>query len=131
MIQEFVERFMAGKDVLRKQFSEVHPQEYLDIVKAVIGVLFNEEDDETPDPQRIHKIDDGDYQGTLLFVVASNSYQPGKYWYVKIAYGSCSGCDTLCAIRNYADERPTSKQIDEYMILALHVVQAIKCLEDK
>jgi len=43
-----------------------------------------------------------------------------------VSYGSCSGCDTLEAIRDYSGDTPTEKQLDEYMTLALHVVQGLR-----
>jgi hypothetical protein len=85
-----------------------------------------------PDPTRIHQIDDGDYQGTLLFVIAASGYQPSDYWYVKVGYGSCSGCDTLQAIDGYggySDEAPSKDQVDDYMTLALHIIQGLKSMQ--
>lgn len=125
MIQEFVDRFMAKKPELEAVFSVAHPDGYQEIVKAVIEVVTTGDYD-SPDPNRIHRIDDGDYQGTLLFVIAANGYQPDTYWYVKVSYGSCSGCDTLAAINDYSGEPPTPQQVKDYMTLALHIVQGLK-----
>jgi hypothetical protein len=129
MIQEFVDKFMAKKEELEKVFSEKHPEEYKEIIAAVVGVIGDEYG--TPDKNRIHVIDDGDYQGTLLFVIGANGYQPNGYWYVKVGYGSCSGCDTLQSISDYSDEPPTAEQIKDYMTLALHVVQGLKKMGDE
>jgi hypothetical protein len=84
-----------------------------------------------PDPERIHVIDDGDYQGTLVYVIGSKNYQPDVYWYVKVSYGSCSNCDTLAAIRDNANTPPTAEQIKDYITLALHIVQGLKEMEDE
>ena len=65
-----------------------------------------------------------------MFVIAARGYQPSDYWYVKISYGSCSGCDTLEAIRAYSDDPPTPEQIDDYLTLALHIVQGLKKMGD-
>jgi hypothetical protein len=46
----------------------------------------------------------------------------------KVGYGSCSGCDTLQATKDYSDEKPTPDQVSQYMILALHIVQGFKQL---
>ena len=96
------------------------------MVREVIKVVTTD-DYNAIDPERIHQIDDGDYQGTLLFVIAARSYQPDDYWFVKVGYGSCSGCDTLQAI-NYSldDNPPTDDQVSQYMTLALHIVQGLK-----
>ena len=130
MIAEFVELFMAGKPKIEATFSEAHPENYKAIVEAVVTVLNNEEDYGAPDPKRIHELDDGDYQGTLVYVIAATGYQPSDYWYVKVGYGSCSGCDTLEGIRSYSDDKPTEGQVRDYMTLALHIVQGLKKMGD-
>jgi hypothetical protein len=126
MIQKFVDRFMAKQSELEAVFSKKHPKDYGAIVKAVVEVIGDEVGYDNPDPNRVHEIDDGEYQGTLLFVIAADSYQPDKYWFVKVGYGSCSGCDTLQGIRDYDDDPPTPQQVKDYMTLALHVVQGLK-----
>lgn len=130
MIKEFADAFMAEKDSVRAKFKAKHPGSYTAIVEAVVETLRGVYDYNSPDPERVHMIDDGDYQGTLLFLVAADSYQPDEYWYVRVDYGSCSGCDTLEAISDYSsepptDEPPTDEQADEYTTLALHVVQGM------
>lgn len=128
MIQKFVDRFMAAKDSIRAGFASNRPGDYEEIVKAVVKAITSDEYEDI-DPERIHKIDDGHYQGTLLFVIASKNYQPSIYWYVFIGYGSCSGCDTLESI-NIGSEIPTSDELDQYMTLALHIVQKLKEMKD-
>ena len=130
MIQKFVDRFMAKKPEMEAKFSEKHPEQYLEIVKVVIEAIHDPDEYGDIDPTRIHEIDDGDYQGTLLYVIAANSYQPADYWYVKVEYGSCSGCDTLQAINDEWDseKKPSKEQVKDYMTLALHIVQGIKKL---
>lgn len=129
MIQEFVDRFMAAKPRLMEEFSAHHPEDYKEIVRAVVTAL-NGEAGWGPDPDRIHQIDDGDYQGTLVFVIAAQGYQPSDYWYVKVGYGSCSVCDTLQAISSYSSEPPTAEQARDYWTLALHIVQGMKKMGD-
>ena len=132
MIKEFVDKFHANKDEIRKIFEKEHPGNYKEVVAAVVknidpgGACFD-----PPDPERIHEIDDGDCQGTLLFVIARKGYQPNVYWYIMIDYGSCSGCDTLQSIYDGVDysQPPTKEQVDDYMTLALHVAQGLKRME--
>ena len=131
MIQEFVDKFMAEKDKLAQIFREKRPEDYKELVAAVISVIGGDDEYELPDKNRIHQIDDGDYQGTLVFVIAARGYQPSDYWYVKVWYGSCSGCDTLQGISGYSDDPPTDEQINDYMTLALHVVQRLKKMGDE
>ena len=129
MIQKFVNRFMAAESVLREGFAAKHPDAYIDIVKAVVSVIGEEGAYGEPDATRIHQIDDGDYQGTLVFVIAAGVYQPWEYWYVKVGYGSCSGCDTLEGIRGYHGGPVAKEQVDAYMTLALHIVQGFKSMQ--
>ena len=129
MIQKFIDRFNSKKDWVESQFKEKHPDSYKDIVKIVIQTLTGTSD-YCPDPERIHCVDDGNYQGTLLFVIGAEGYQPDNYWFVKVGYGSCSGCDTLQAIHHYSDEPPNDEQVKDYMTLALHVVQGLKSMNN-
>lgn len=126
MIQEFVDLFMAAKPQMEERFRASRPEDYLDIVRAVVEVCAGEGGYNRPDPERIHVIDDGNYQGTLLYVIAANTYQPSTYWYVMVSYGSCSGCDTLQAIRGWSHEPVTDDEVAGYMTLALHIVQGLK-----
>jgi len=128
MIQKFVNAFMDRKPTITNRFKESHPDSYLEIVKAVIEIL-PEANGEQPDPERIHEIDDGDYQGTLLYIIGAKGYQPNTYWSVKVVYGSCSGCDTLQSISEYSNEPPTTEQADDYTKLALDIVTGIHSIE--
>jgi len=129
MIQDFVTKFEAKRAELEATFREKHPDAYVDVVRAVVKSLHSDEYGSI-DPERIHQIDDGDYQGTLLFVIAATGYQPSDYWYVKVDYGSCSGCDTLQSISGYSSAPPTDEQVRDYMTLALHVVQGLRKMND-
>lgn len=130
MIAEFINRFEENKASIRAHFEAKHPDEYKDIVEAVIRAVSSDDEYATPDASRIHTIDDGDYQGTLVFVIASKGYQPSDYWYVKVGYGSCSGCDTLQAISEYSSDPPTESQVAQYMTLATHILQGLKRMGD-
>lgn len=122
MIQELVQAWEENKTLIRATLAKKHPS-YEDIVRAVAQHMPNMKAD------NIHRIDDGDYQGTLLFIIPEDSYQPSQYWSTKVYYGSCSGCDTLASIResgSYDDDKPSERQLDGYMSLALHLVQGFK-----
>ena len=128
MIKKFVEAWDARKGEVEAHFESSHPS-YSEIVKAVVSILGDEDDWESPDPSRITCIDHGDWQGTLLFVIGARGYQPSDFWYVKVSYGSCSGCDTLQAIRDESwEDEVTPSQLAGYMTLALHILQGIKPL---
>lgn len=129
MIQELVQNWETNKHLLRERLSKEHPGSYSTLVKMVVETVTSQEEysEFSLDPERIHEINDGDYQGTLLYVIAAKGYQPYDYWYVKVSYGSCSGCDTLQAISDYDyNEIPSEEQVAQYMTLALHIVQGIK-----
>lgn len=130
MIQDFVKRWESGKDGIRATFTAKHPENYAAIVKAVVQCISDPDEYGGPDPDRITEIDHGHYQGTLVYVIAGKGYQPYDFWYVTVGYGSCSGCDTLEAIRGYSDAPPTEQQVTDYMALALHIVQRIRKMGD-
>jgi hypothetical protein len=130
MIEEFTKAWFANLNSVRAQFAAKHPEDYKAVVRAVVGILGDSYEYDTPDPDRIHQIDDGDYQGTLVFVIGARGYQPSRYWYVKVYYGSCSGCDTLESISGYSGEPPTPDQVEQYMALALHIVQGLREMGD-
>ena len=125
MIKEFVERWEARKDELRQQFAAGHPESYEAIVKEVVKLVAGD-DWRKPDAENIKALDFGDYQGNLVFVIPADGYQPSTFWYVVVGYGSCSGCDTLESIRSYSSDPPNAEQVNDYMTLALHIVQGIK-----
>jgi hypothetical protein len=127
MLMDLLSRYDDKKEELRAKMAAAHPS-YEDIVKYVIEAVSDPDEYDSLDPERIHVIDDGDYQGTLLFIIAAKGYQPSKYWAVYVGYGSCSGCDTLQAIQDSGawGEKPNEKQINDYMTLALHIVQGLK-----
>lgn len=124
MIQEFVDRFDVAKDEIRKEFVANRPRRYQDLVTTVVKHIAGT-DYCRMDHTNIHCIDDGEYQGTLVFVIPEDGYQPSHYWYVKVAYGSCSGCDTLASIHTY-DDVVNEEEANGYMTLALHIVQGLK-----
>lgn len=134
MEQEFVNVFMENKKDLMAIYRKGHPDSYDDIVYNVISLLNKADIDYelNPDPDNIHRIDDGDYQGTLLYVIPNSNYQPSIYWCVKVCYGSCSCCDTLQSIKydgvyDYDKvNRPNEEQINDYITLSLHIVQGLK-----
>lgn len=130
MIQEFIKRFDENKRLIREAFAARPPKLYEDLVRTVVKHVAGDDYGHMA-PSRITKIDHGDYQGTLVFVIGAMGYQPSTYWYVKVSYGSCSGCDTLQAIHGCCDKPPTQRQLDDYMTLALHIVQGIKKMGDE
>lgn len=128
MLQVAIDRFLSRKSLLEEKLGSRHWTDYSTLVKMVIELVTSEDDydDFNPDPERIHCIDDGDYQGTLIFLIGAKGYQPSIYWSMKVYYGSCSGCDTLQAIYDYSDEKPTEDQVKDYYTLCLHLIESMK-----
>lgn len=127
MIDEFIQAWNTRKENLYYWFKQTDQSElsYEDILKAILDEVINPYTDDKWDSEKIHVIDDGDYQGCQIFVVPMDTCQPSPYQYLTTYqdYGSCSGCDLLEGIRNYEHERPTEEQVKQYMMLALHLLQ--------
>ena len=126
MIQEFLNIYVENKSEIRAKITE-HFSDYSDIVKFVIDSI-NEYSSESkyklPCSDLIHEINDGDWQGTLVYVIGAHGYQPYQYWYVRVSYGSCSGCDTLQAIQDYRGNLSEENK-DDYMLLILHIFEGL------
>lgn len=125
MIDAFVQRFDEKRDDIKQMIRDgVRDPDYETLFGYVVTALSNPEDYMgTPDPERIHRVDDGHYQGTLVFVVAETGYQPSQYWATKVNYGSCSGCDTLQRILGWSEEALTDTQVEDLFTLCLHMLQ--------
>jgi hypothetical protein len=133
MITEIIEQWEQNKSKLKNYFETTTQNEYNEykiILEKTFELCFKEYDH-----KKITEIDNGDYQGTLIFLIPENTYQPSErnYLFTSVYYGSCSSCDTLqgiiCDGDNY-DELPNEKQVTEYMTLALHMVQKLKKLDE-
>lgn len=129
MIQPFIDRFQEIKEDLLKDFSKEQPSSYSDILTKTLTKMFSDENGEPeygkPDFNNIHVIDDGDYQGTLVFIIPKNGYQPSDYWCVKVDYGSCSGCDTYEAYAEW-NEEDYYKSAPHMVTMAMHMIQSMK-----
>lgn len=136
MKKYFVKTWDENKQKLEEYFKTHKQEEYCTDYKTIFqktleyvvngykGENFNYSDDD------IKVVDYGDYQGTLIFIFSEETYQPteNQTYYTTVYYGSCSGCDTLQAIHEYDyDEVPNKEQLEDYMTLALHLIQHIKC----
>lgn len=129
MIKELVASWEENKHKIENSLRLNHPDNYKELVKLVITHITQDDYIINLDPERITEINHGGYQGTLVFVIADIGYQPSDYWYIRVSYGSCSGCDTLERIRSYDHNPPTDEQVKDYMTLALHIVQQIKKMD--
>ena len=135
MIKYALKKWDENKDVLRNAIQQTEKDkrctwDYEEIVKLVCRYIFNENvSDENPmiNVDGITMIDNGDYQGTLLFMMPFDTYQPAGYEYLMtyVGYGSCSGCDTLQRIQldeMYYNVNSTDDLTDGYMALCKDIV---------
>lgn len=142
MIDWVVKKWDKNKSRLEK-YLKTHKQEeydtYENLLRLIIKNVLNYGELEEGQEEKIRiyddcdndivKIDFGDYQGTLIYVFAYDTYQPyiDETFYTSVHYGSCSGCDTLKGIHGYMEEcLPNKNQLQEYMQLCLHLIQNIK-----
>ena len=134
MITELVKQWEENKYKLEEYFKTTKQDEYDSyetIVKKVFELCIPEANTYSGwNLDRMTVVDDGDHQGTQIFIIPKDTYQPKIEDYVMTDtyYGSCSGCDTIYGISVYESDLPTDEQVKEYMTLALHLVQKIKRL---
>jgi len=129
----FVQQWEENKHFLEKWFRETETIfRYDDIVKKLFEIVLKPPRNyfEEFDVESMTTIDDGDYQGTQIFLIPYKTYQPNEYSYAVTfqSYGSCSGCDTLLSITGYSEIFPNDGQVKDLMTLALHLVQNAKML---
>ena len=96
---------------------------YSDLVKLTFGIILNE--DNKFDLDGINEIDNGDYQGTLLYLIPFQTYQPCEYEYLMtyVGYGSCGRCDALQAIQdNSCGDTLSEEQVSDLMTLCKDIL---------
>ena len=136
MIKYCIEKWDKNKDILRsalgnnkllnhvlnKNDDPLEYLEYKDLVKLTVMFILNDENEW--DVNKITEIDDGDYQGTLLYLIPEDTYQPNSSEYLMtfVEYGSCSGCYTLQAIQCFLDTKSRDKSIDDLMNLCKDLI---------
>lgn len=136
MIPKIVKAWDENKKELEDWFANNKMNyDYIIIFKKVVELVINPslESYEKLDLDRLTVIDDGDYQGTQIFIIPEKGYQPcfTDYYYANNYYGSCSGCDALESIRSYDDDKlPDKQQVKDLMHLALGLVQSMKKFEE-
>lgn len=137
MVKEFVKQWDENKHKLEEYFKNTPMEEYRDYEDIVVKIFelcitstTKAYDHGGFNLDNMTVIDDGHYQGTQIYIIPIDTYQPSVSDYVMTHnyYGSCSGCDTLQSIHEYEDGLPSDEQIKEYMSLALHLVQKLKWL---
>lgn len=146
MIKTLVTSWESNKDVIRKELTETLTKYYDDKLdfyfdyELLVRILFSnlkvtdkKYDDEyySFEIDNMVVIDNGHYQGTMIYVIPSNCYQPsvGNHYYTHNYYGSCSGCDLLQHILMSTGDN-IEEGVDDLMGLCLNLVQRTHRMED-
>ena len=123
MLKIMKDRWYKNSDKLRAELAErtdLNSCDYKTLVEIAFRNIFNTDADgygNDLDLKHLTRVDDGDYQGTFLFVIPFNTYQPceNEYLMTYIGYGSCSSCDALQHAQNWEEGKLTEQQIDDFM----------------
>lgn len=119
MLKYCVDQWEKNKENLREAIEGFKYYKENMSYKALMSLIITHILEDEWDSENFTTIDDGDYQGTLLFVIPKRCYQPNacSYLMTYVEYGSCSCCDTMLAILG------SKTMVDDLMTLALHMVQ--------
>jgi hypothetical protein len=127
MILNYVKQWEERKHLLEQWLNDNEPNSYENIYEMLFHLVItrSERGELEWDWNRFVKIDDGSFQGTEIYILCSNTYQPEltDYIFTSVAYGSCSACDTFQSIEMLQDK---AERVKDYMTLALHMVQETK-----
>lgn len=119
MLKYCVDQWEKNKENLRKALEQFDfDKDYMGY-KVLMSLIITHILENKWDSENFSTIDDGDYQGTLLFVIPERCYQPNaeNYLMTYVEYGSCSCCDTMLAILG------SDTMVEDLMTLALHMIQ--------
>ena len=130
MLKVLVEKWEKNRDKLRHELetrTDIRGMEYKDLVKLTFGVIYNDNEEVSRvNVKRITEINDGSFQGTLLYLIPLDWYQPSENEYLMtyVGYGSCSGCDTLQSIFSFDYDEGVlkAKQVAELMVLCKDII---------
>lgn len=129
MIKEIIDLWGQNKSKLKDYF-EITPMieydDYEKLVKKVFNICFK--DLGKLDLENIIVLDSEGYQGDMVFIIKLLGEYDTNYLITHTYYGSCSGCDTLEGIIEYKNGLPNAEQVNEFMMLSLHLVQKLKSL---
>ena len=134
MIKYCYEKWAQNQDNLRQAIvdnaQEIKNCDYKFLVQLVVDHILNQSDNYCYaewDSKNISVIDNGDYQGTLMFLIPLDTCQPScdQYLMTYSWYGSCSGCDSLMNIQTdipWDDAPLTEQNISDIMSLCKDLV---------
>ena len=119
-----------NQDKLREELSsrdDLNECGYVDLVKIAFDKIYNDEnrtDSENLCTDKVHEIDDGDYQGTRIYLIPFDTYQPDPkdYLMTSVWYGSCTGCDVLLAAQEWGGGKLTEQQVKDFMSICKDLI---------
>lgn len=119
MLKYCVDQWEKNKENLREALEQFDFDKDYMSYKILMSLIITHILEDKWDSENFTTIDDGDYQGTLLFVIPERTYQPGagNYLMTYVEYGSCDCCDTMLAILG------SDTMVEDLMTLALHMIQ--------
>lgn len=134
MIDKFVKRFNEKTSEIKQGLREMTElPSYGGLFRMLCDALHDEDDYDTPNSATVQRVSYGDYEGTLVFIVANSTCYPSEIWFTHVRYGSCSACDTLQGVHDrckYSDDYScriiTDDAVDGYHRLMLHMLQNMK-----
>ena len=126
MLDYCVKKWNENKDNLREALirkignERYFYMDYKELISLVVEYIFGSDWSK----EDITIIDDGDYQGTMLFAFHRNCYQPSEWEYLFgfVSYGSCSYCDALLAA---CDNDTLEGKVSDLLALSLNMVQSL------
>lgn len=137
MIQEFVDAWRDRQDIYKEWLEGLSDREreyleYKDLVEFLFTLVINPAVSEMDDFWNGFDIDDiteinnGSYQGTLIYIIPRDTYSPDEhdYIYTFIDYGSCTVCDALQNAQS--DEKESC--IKKMIMISLHIIEHFKFL---
>lgn len=120
MLKYCINKWDENRGELKKAIQELDGYiSYTELMKLVVKHIFGGEWDE----EEITVIDNGDYQGTIIFAFHKKTYQPfaSQYLMTYISYGSCSLCDALQAA--FFENESKEETVLDLMRICLHLIQ--------
>ena len=133
MIEKLVDAFIANSENMLKRLRIAHPESYDALIYAIIETLKTGEWD-SPDSDSITVARTEDYSRRYYYIIGANDCE--TIYFLSVEYGTCSGCDELCAIEDQSEvnergeyEPPTDKQVEQYFDLCLEIVKNIKRID--
>ena len=130
MIKYCLRKWEENKDLLLediKNDKKINSCNYKYLVEKVVKIILNKRVTSTDtvwDADKITEIDDGEYTGTLLYLIPEYTLEPAEHEYLMtfVRYGSCPVCDTLQGVQTFRDECPNEAQVKDFMTLCKDLV---------